>query len=490
MTNSLFEPSIELSLNVQMRFYIDGVWKEPTGRDYLDLISPVTEELTVRVPAGEDADMLSAISAARHAFDAGDWPHLPPSERARYLLLIADELDRRTLLLERVWTAQVGAPQWLTNAITGLGAHQFRYYAGLLDTYPFEEIRGVAHGAAKVIREPVGVSALIVPWNAPLILLAAKVAPAMLAGCTMVVKPSPETPLEALILAECVAAAGVPPGVFNVVPAGRDVGDRLVSDPRIDKVSFTGSTDAGRHIARVCADRVARVSLELGGKSASILCDDADIGDWIQSVARFTMPFSGQMCFSQSRVLVPRCRHDEFVDAFVAHVQQWQVGDPADPATQIGPVSMARQHERVLQYIALGRQEGAKLLIGGGSVPGISRGFFVAPTIFDGVQNHMRIAREEIFGPVVSVLSYDTDEEAIAIANDSDFGLSGSVFSGDLARAEKIARRLRTGQVGVNCFNMDAAAPVGGYKKSGLGREAGPEGLASFLETKAVFLPR
>ena len=489
MTERHFEPRVELSENVRTRFFIDGAWRAPAGSDCFDLISPVTEDLTLRVPAGANGDMEAAVAAARRAFDEGEWPRLSVSERASYLLRIAEELDKRTDVLRRVWTAQVGAPQWFVNSVVGMGAEQFRYYAGMADSYPFEEERPATHGRVKVLREPVGVSALIIPWNTPLVLLTGKAAPAMLAGCAMVVKPSPETPLDALILAECVAAAGVPPGVFNVVPAGREVGNTLISDPRIDKVSFTGSTDAGRHIAKVCADRVARVSLELGGKSASILCDDADIDAWMRSVAPFTMPFTGQICFSQTRVLVPRSRHDEFIGAFAGHVESLKVGDPWDPETQMGPVSMARQRDRVLDYIEVGRREGAKVVTGGGRAPGFNCGYYVSPTIFDEVVSGMRIAREEIFGPVVSVMTYDKDEEAIAIANDSDYGLSGSVFSGDVARGERIARRIRTGHIGVNCFSIDITAPFGGYKKSGLGREAGPEGLAGFLETKSMFLP-
>lgn len=489
MTQRPFDPQGELSENVRTRFFIDGAWREPMGSERLDLISPVTEELTLSVPAGADADMDAAVAAARRAFDASDWPRLSPSERASYMLRIADELDKRTDLLKRVWTAQVGAPQFFVELSTEMAAAQFRYYAAMAESYPFEEERPATHGKVKVLREPVGVSALIIPWNTPLVLLTGKAAPAMLAGCTMVVKPSPETPLDALILAECVAAAGVPAGVFNVVPAGREAGNTLISDPRVDKVSFTGSTDAGRHIAKVCADRVARVSLELGGKSASILCEDADIGAWMQSVAPFTMPFSGQICFSQTRVLVPRSRHDEMVDAFAAYVESLKVGDPWEPDTQIGPVSIARQRDRVLDYIEIGRNEGARLVTGGGPASGFNRGYFVAPTIFDQVTNDMRIAREEIFGPVVSVISYSDDDEAVAIANDSDFGLSGSVFSSDAGRAEQIARRIRTGHISVNGFNLDLVAPFGGFKKSGLGRESGPEGLAAFLETKSLFLP-
>lgn len=488
MNERPFQPLAELSENVRTCFFIDGSWKEPAGSERFELISPVTEELTLSVPAGADGDMDAAVSAARRVFDQGEWPRLSPADRASYMLRIADEIDKRLDLFKRVWIAQVGAPSWFVSAFIGVASHQFRYYAGLAKSYPFEEVRPSAGATVKILREPVGVSALIIPWNTPLGLLTGKLAPALLAGCTIVVKPSPETPLDALILAECVEAAGLPRGVVNIVPAGREVGNKLISDRRVDKVSFTGSTDAGRHIAKVCADRVARVSLELGGKSASILCEDTDIDAWMRSVAPFTMPFSGQICFSQTRVLVPRARHDEFVDVFAAYAGHLKLGDPWDADTQMGPVSMARQQDRVLGYIDIGRREGAKLVTGGGKPPGFNRGYYVSPTIFDGVTNNMRIAREEIFGPVVSVMSYDSDEEAIAIANDSDYGLSGSVFSGDVARGERIARRIRTGHISVNGFHIDISVPFGGYKKSGLGRELGHEGLDGFLETKAMFL--
>lgn len=483
-----FEPARELSENVRTRLFINGAWRAPAGNERFDLISPTTEEVTLSVPAGGLEDMEAAIAAARRIFDEGEWPRLPVRDRARYLLRIADEIDRWLELFQRIWIGQVAAPRWFVGAISGVTAQHFRYYAELANSYPFEENRPTSHGRLKVLREPVGAAALIVPWNAPLVLLTQKMAAGLLAGCTLVVKPSPETPLDALVLAECVEAAGPPPGVVNVVPADRRVGNALVSDPRIDKVSFTGSTEAGRHIAAVCAKRLARVGLELGGKSASILCEDADIGAWLQSLAPFTMPFSGQICFAQTRVLVPRSRHTEFVDAYVASVKSLKVGDPWQAETQIGPVSMARQRDRVLDYIEIGRREGARVAIGGGRAPEFDRGYYIAPTILDGVTNDMRVAREEIFGPVVSVISYSSEDEAVAIANDSNFGLSGSVFAGAVERAEALARRIRTGHVVVNGFNFDVAALFGGYKKSGLGRESGPEGLTGFLETKSMFL--
>ena len=337
-----------------------------------------------------------------------------------------------------------------------------------------------------VVREPVGVCAFILPWNAPLVLLSAKLCPALLAGCTVVAKPSPETPLDALMLAECAEAAGLPSGVFNVVPADREAGEHLVRNPRVDKVSFTGSTAAGRRIGAICADRVARVSLELGGKSAAIICDDADLSAAIPAVTPVSMPFSGQICFAQTRMLVPEKRHDEILEAYRAAVKSIKVGDPWDPEVGMGPLSMRRQQERVLNYIEVGRQEGAKLVAGGGRGP-FKQGFFVEPTIFDDVAPDMQIAQEEIFGPVVSIIRYRDDEEAIRIANDSSFGLSGTVFTTDAERGERIARRMRTGNISVNGLQLEPFVPFGGYKQSGLGREGGQEGLEMFLETKAIY---
>lgn len=481
-----FDPS-EVSENVRSRFFIGGKWVAPRTSARLELVSPLTEKVQFTVPAGAPEDMDDAVAAAADAFENGPWPRMTPQERGRYLRAMGAEVERRLPLFRRVWTAQVGVVNGFASMIIPMVPGYYKFFADLTETYPFEEIRKTAHGKARVVREPVGVCAFILPWNAPLILLSQKLAAALAAGCTVVAKPSPETPLDALILAECAEAAGIPPGVFNVVPAEREAGDHLIRNLRIDKVSFTGSTEAGRHIGAVCADRVARVSLELGGKSAAIICDDADLSAAIPALTPISMPFSGQICFAQTRILVPEKRHDEVVEAYRLAVQSIKVGDPWDDDVGMGPLAMRRQQDRVLGYIEVGRQEGARSVIGGGRGP-FNQGFFVEPTIFDEVTPDMRIAQEEIFGPVVSIIRYRDEEEAIRIANNSKFGLSGSVFTADVERGERIARRVRTGNISVNGIQIDPAVPFGGYKQSGVGREGGPEGLGAFLETKAIYL--
>jgi len=482
-----FRPEEELSPNVLTRFYIDGKWTLPATAEQFSMISPVTEEEQVKVPLGGVADMKEAVDAAHRAFTQGPWPKLTPSERSAYLRRIAEEIRNRLPLFQRLWTAQIGAPAWMAEGFVPSAPAHFDFAAGLAETFPFEDERKTAFGYAKVVREPVGVCAIIIPWNSPLFLLTQKLAPALLAGCTAVVKPSPQTPFDALLIAECVEAAGVPAGVVNIVPADREAGDWLIRQPKIDKVSFTGSTAAGRHIAAVCADRVARVSLELGGKSASILCDDADLSNWIQTAVPFTMPIAGQVCFSQTRVLVPKGRRTEILDAYVDSISRRKVGDPWELDTFMGPVASAAQYQRVLNYIDIAKQEGARAVTGGGPSSAFNRGYFIEPTIFDGVTNDMRIAQEEVFGPVVCVIEYDGDDEAIRIANDSNYGLSGTVFSQDVQRAERIARQVRTGNITVNGLQVDPGVPFGGYKQSGLGRESGPEGLEPYLETKAIY---
>jgi len=340
-----------------------------------------------------------------------------------------------------------------------------------------------------VRREPVGVAGCIIPWNVPLFVLMLKLGPALAAGATVVVKPAPETPLDAIILAEAVEQAGIPPGVVNIVAAGREVGEHLVRHPDVDKIAFTGSTAAGRRIASICGEQLKRVTLELGGKSAAIILDDVDLPGVIAGLLPGALMNNGQACVAQTRILASRSRYREVADALVAAVRAWTVGDPMDPSTLCGPLVAARQRDRVEGYIALGKQEGATLACGGGRPKGLAKGWYVEPTVFVDVDNRMRIAQEEIFGPVLAVIPYDDEADAVRIANESAYGLSGSVWTGDVDRGLGVARRVRTGTYTVNGFAMEFGAPFGGFKCSGVGRELGPEGLEAYLEPKQINLP-
>jgi aldehyde dehydrogenase (NAD+) len=469
------------------KLFIGGKWVEPISRQTLDVISPVTEELILRYPEAGQADIDRAVAEARDAFDNGPWPRLDPMDRARYLRKLAELLTERLDDIANAWTLQVGAPIMLTKKLVGQNPALFNYYADLIETYPFvQERRRDDGGKVKVCKEPVGVCAAITPWNAPLVLLSYMVAAGLAAGCTIVAKPSPETPLEAYILAECIEKAGLPPGVFNVVPAGREGGDYLVRHKMIDKVAFTGSTAAGKHIAAVCAQRLARVSLELGGKSPAILLDDADFAAALPSLMVYSMPITGQVCFSLTRILVPERRKQEFLDMFLGAVSRIKVGDPFNPDTQMGPLTMARQLARVQGYIAAGKAEGARIACGGGRPKGFDRGYYIEPTIFTDVHPFMKIAQEEIFGPVVSVISYTDDDDAIRKANNSLYGLAGAVYTANPERGYEMARRLRTGTVTINGMIVDPKQPFGGFKQSGIGREGGIEGLDNYVETKTV----
>jgi aldehyde dehydrogenase (NAD+) len=469
------------------RFFIGGRWLEPISRQTLKVVSPSTEELLFSYPEAGPADIDRAVAAARDAFDNGPWPRMSTSERAAALRRVADNLTARLDEIANAWTVQVGAPISLTKKLVGQNPTLFRYYADLIEKYPFvDERKRDDGGRVRVVREPVGVCAAITPWNAPLVLLSYKIAAGLAAGCTMVAKPSPETPLEAYILAECIEQAGLPPGVFNIVPAGREGGDYLVRHKGIDKVAFTGSTAAGKHIAAACADRLARVSLELGGKSAAVLLDDADFKAALPSLMVYTMPITGQVCFSLTRILVPERREKEFLDMYLGAVSGIKVGDPMDPATQMGPLTMSRQRDRVEGYIRTGRAEGARIACGGGRPKGLDRGYYVEPTVFASVTPEMKIVQEEIFGPVVSVLTYRDENDAVAKANNSQFGLNASVYTADVERGYRIARRVRSGNVTINGMIVDPKQPFGGFKQSGMGREGGPEGLDNYVETKTI----
>lgn len=489
MSTFPFDPKSELNGTVLSRFYIDGQWVQPGSPESVSVISPSTGEPFVSVPLADNGDVDKAVDAARRAFDTGSWPRMSGTERATYLRRISAALASRTTLLSRIWTAEVGAPIWFANMFVPTATAMLDYYGELASTFAFEESRSTRGGEARIVRQPVGVTALIAPWNAQLPILSYKLAAALAAGCTVVVKAPPEAPFDALVVAECAHEAGLPPGVLNVITADADRGAHLVAKQEVDKVSFTGSTATGKVIAKTCADRLARVTLELGGKSAAIVLDDAELGPTLAALAPFTMPFSGQICFAQTRILVPRSREREFVEAYSAIIGGLKVGDPWDMTTQIGPVASRRQLDRVMRYIEVGRNEGARITTGGGRSSKHDQGFFVEPTVFAGVTSDMTIAREEIFGPVVSIIAYDDVDQAVALANDTDFGLSGTVFTSDVGRGYAIARRIRTGNVSVNGLEMAPNVPFGGFKQSGIGREGGPEGLSAFLEDQAIYLP-
>jgi aldehyde dehydrogenase (NAD+) len=459
--------------------FIGGTWVSPAGRDTLDVISPHTQEPIGRAPAGAPADIDRAVSAARAAFDDGPWPRLEPTARAAAVARVAELLARRSDELGALITAEMGAPISQPLQAAAVPA-VWSYYAALGATYAWEEERGEA---CAVRRAPVGVVAAIVPWNVPQALAALKLAPAMVAGCTVVLKPAPETPLDAYLLAEVIQEAGLPPGVVNIVAADAEAGEHLVRHPGADKVAFTGSQAAGR---RIGGEQLKRCTLELGGKSAAIVCDDADLDATIGFLRFASLAINGQACAAQTRILAPRRRHDEVVDALAATVRSLAVGDPADPATEIGPLVSQRQQERVTGCIRLGRQEGASLVTGGAEPP-LATGWYVTPTVFAHVDNAMRIAREEIFGPVLTVIPYDGDDEAARIASDSEYDLAGTVWTADRERGLDIARQVRTGSYGVNTFAVDPSVPFGGLGRSGVGREGGPEGLAEYVEPRAIF---
>jgi betaine-aldehyde dehydrogenase len=363
-------------------------------------------------------------------------------------------------------------------------------YADVARTFPFEEYRQGMLGHNLVRRAPVGVAAGIIPWNVPLFITALKLGAAIASGSSMVLKPAPETPLDAYLLAEVCQEAGLPEGVLNIVPAGREVGEYLVRHPGVDKVAFTGSTAAGRKVGAICGELLKRCTLELGGKSAAIVLDDADLDQAIPMLLPSAIMNNGQACLAQTRILVPRSREAEVNEALAAAVGAMKVGDPADPTTEVGPLVAERQRERVEGYLEIGKQEGATVAVGGGRPAGFDKGWFVEPTLFTGVQNDWRIASEEIFGPVLVSIPYDDQADAVRIANDSDYGLSGSVWTTDVERGIEVAKSVRTGTYGINAFGtMDMKAPFGGFKSSGLGRECGPEGVDAYCEIQTIVLP-
>lgn len=480
---------VQSPLRAPEKFFIGGQWVAPSSDAKIDVISPVTEEIIMSYPEAQPADMDKAIAAARDAFDNGPWPQLSPKERAGYLRKVADHIEARLGEIAEVWTAQMGAPIFLTRILAPQNPQLFRYYADLIDSnsYSFADERVNSKGGRTVVhKEPLGVCAAITPWNAPMVLLTYKIAAGLAAGCTFVVKPSPETPLEAYIMAEAIDAAGLPAGVFNLVPAGRESGDYLIRHADVDKIAFTGSTAAGKHIAGVAAERLARVSLELGGKSAAVMLPDADFAQALPTLMTYCMPIAGQVCFSLTRILVPEERAQEFTDFFTSAVKTIKMGDPADPDTRMGPLAKAPQYDRVMGYIEKGKAEGANLVLGGGRPEGFDKGYYVEPTIFTGVTPDMTIAKEEVFGPVLAIMTYKDEDDAVRIANATDYGLNAVVFGKEVDSAYAMAKRLKSGTVTINGNIIDPTVPFGGVKQSGYGREGGIEGLDNYLETKTV----
>ena len=468
-------------------FFIGGDWVSPSSTDTIDVIDSGTEEVFVTVAEAQAADIDRAVKAAREAFDRGPWPRMSPAERAVYLNRIADLWPARAEALADSWSAESGVLRSMSTYAAGGVGKTFRYYAGLAESFAWTEKHTTGMGQpALLVREPVGVVAAIIPWNAPHSLMGYKVAAALIAGCTVIIKASPEAPASPYYFAEICEEAGLPAGVVNVVTADRAVSELLVRNPGVDKVSFTGSTLAGRKIASICGERIARVTLELGGKSPAIILDDYDVAKAATAVARAAPIMTGQVCASLTRVIVSQNRHDDFVEALSAAFGQIKVGDQSDPAAQMGPLAMERQRDRVEDYIAKGQAEGARLACGGVRPAHLNRGYFIEPTVFANVDNNFTIAREEIFGPVVSVIAAANEEQAVDIANDTIFGLNSSVFTNDPERAYAVGRRIRAGTVGVNGFKSDFDIAFGGFKQSGIGREGGVEGLHPYLETKTM----
>jgi aldehyde dehydrogenase (NAD+) len=465
------------------RIYVNGEWIASTGTETIDVINSATEVVIDSVPAGTVEDVDKAATAAAAAFPA--WAALHHKERADLVAKVAEGLAARQQEIAELIAQELGMPLSMTGPIqAGLAIGAFKSSAQAVETFEWEtELRN-----SLVVREPIGVVGAITPWNYPLFQIALKVAPALVAGCTVVLKPSEVVPLNAFVLAEVIDEVGLPPGVFNLVSGvGPVVGEAIASHPKVDMVSFTGSTRAGKRVMELGSASIKRVSLELGGKSANILLDDADLATAVPAGLFGCFMNSGQTCSALTRMLVPRDRLAEVEELALAAVGGFTPGDPFEDGRLLGPLVSAVQRERVLGYINKGIEEGAKLIYGGTEAPdGLDKGYFVQQTIFSEVTPDMTIAQEEIFGPVLSIIPYDTEEEAIEIANGTPYGLAGAVWSADPARAEKVARKMRTGQVDINGGAFNPEAPFGGYKQSGLGRERGPFGLEEFLEVKSL----
>jgi len=476
-------------ISIEEKLYIGGEWSAPVSKKKIDIFSASTGEKIGIVPEASQADVDAAVAAARKALHSKEWGGLNGAERGLILNRFADAVEKRGNQLAKSVSMQNGMPLIMSEQLeSGFVVGMLRYYAALATSLVDEERRQSPLGFSTLVRrERIGVVGAIVPWNFPVALSIMKIGPALAAGCAVVIKPSPETVLDCYILAEAAEEAGVPPGALNWVPGGRDIGAYLVTHPGVDKIAFTGSTAAGRAIAQECGRILRPVSLELGGKSAAIILEDADLGSFLQAIPSVSMLNSGQACFSCTRILAPTSRYQEVVDGVASVISSLPIGDPLEPSTVVGPMVTSAHRDRVESYIAKGKTE-AKLVLGGGRPKHLDRGWYVEPTVFAGVSNSSTIAQEEIFGPVITVIEYKDDSDALAIANDSQYGLGGSIWTPDIERATNLARKLETGTVGINGYLPDFNAPFGGVKASGLGRELGPESVSAYQQYKSIYL--
>jgi aldehyde dehydrogenase (NAD+) len=469
--------------------FIGGAWERPRGRDTTEVVSPATGDILGVVPLADQADIDRAVCSAREAFDRGPWPSMAFSERRGLLASVAHHLAERQSAMDELITRENGSPIRLAQGAIGVAMLNFH----LSIDEPSPVIRKAVHSdaVAQVLLEPTGVVGAIIPWNGPLVLAMSRIAPALLAGCTVVLKTPTETPLHTYLLGQAFLDAGLPRGVISIVCADKTVSEALVTHPGVDKIAFTGSTAAGRRIGSLCGQMLKRVSLELGGKSAAVLLDDVDVASVVPRVLRSgLLNNNGEACMAQTRILVPRRRSAEVTAALTEAARTVVTGDPLNPDTEVGPLISEQHRRRVEGYIALGQQEGARLTCGGGRPGGLPGGWYLQPTIFADVSNDMRIAREEIFGPVVAVIPYDGgDDEAVRLANDSPYGLAAGVYTADPGRGVHVASQLRVGVVGVNASAVDPGFPFGGFKESGSGRQHGRESLLEYLELKTLSVP-
>ncbi|QIX53625.1 aldehyde dehydrogenase [Rhodococcus sp. DMU1] len=470
--------------------YIGSRWRRPAGQDRLDVVSPMTEEVFATVPLATPADVDVAVAAARNAFDEGPWPHMTVKERGAYLTRVMELLAPRVDEIVHLQIDEMGSPLSFMGPLTGGAVKSIAAEVAEMEAFETAELRDGPAGKVLVERLPIGVVGAIIPWNGPVHSLLGRMVTPLLAGCTVIAKPAPETPLSAYLVAEAFHEAGIPEGVVSIIPGGVEVGERLVSHPGVNRISFTGSTAAGERVASLAASSFKSVTLELGGKSAAILLDDVDIDKRLSQVIESSMPNNGELCFATTRILVPRSREQEMIDALVGAVSGLVVGDPHEKSTAVGPLAARRQRERVEKYLAIGREQGATVACGGARPRNLDRGWFVEPTVFTGVTTDMTIAQEEIFGPVISVMAYDDDADAVRIANDSDYGLGGAVFTEDLDRGVEVARRVTTGTCRINeAPPGGGGGPFGGVKRSGLGRERAREGRENCYQIKSIALP-